>query len=84
MHARGRERVDVAGDVVGLAGEAAAGAVAIGDTGVVQRRLVGDGEGGEIASSAHTRLRWAGVSGLSVRLGLWVCVLGGEIAEMPP
>src|SRR5580704_17840261 len=46
MHAGGRERMDVAGDVVGLAGEAAAGTVAIRDAGVVQWRLVGDGECG--------------------------------------
>src|SRR5580692_4836014 len=44
MHAGGREQIDVAGDVVGLAGEAAAGAVAVRNAGVVQWRLVGDGE----------------------------------------
>src|SRR5882762_1360254 len=48
VHADGGERTDVAGDVMGVAGEAAASPVAIRNAGVVQRRLVGDGEACEI------------------------------------
>src|SRR5471030_463406 len=50
VHADGRERADVGGDFLGRAREAAAGAVAIGHGVVVEWRLVGDGEGGEVAA----------------------------------
>jgi hypothetical protein len=49
VHTDGSKGTDVAGDVVRTAGKASARTVAIRDGGVIQRRLVGDGERREIA-----------------------------------